>query len=729
MKISVSMITMNEEKNIARALSSCSFADEIVVVDGGSTDGTLDILKANDKVKLVQRPWDNHFGRQRQSSLDKCSGDWVIRLDSDEAFSLIFEKNVRELLSSTSDDIEGYNVRQCNLVGNEKYYSKMSDKFEATPRIWKNTPDIRWERQVHEILTGLKGKVENGEVYVVHYGYLDKKRYWQKGEYYSQLTESGIDRAEQLYYREYDIQPRPLESAVGKHVSEYVSESEMSERGEVALIGPCEDILKWNNFQQVSEQYDLTILVDEKTDMDYSLMDHHVIKLPQNEAGFEGPRGLEFELFDKDIICTEGIASIYTFQAILAKLKFGKKLITVINEPFPVDNEMTDKTGARKEFVIRYVDLFVVLSDSYRNELLQEGVRAEKILIIPQIENESKTIINFTELLDNVFRLTFKGAIAELAEYRNLTERDTLKRIRSVYVQQQQEWGETIGDNLSENKVAEFYSQTDSYLFDLVQFNYENKLYLQWTDDILNFCSGLNKDQKHLEIMDFGGGIGSQIINLSTIRDTKLTYADISGNTFEYAKWRFNNRGLNINLIDATNEDFLGNRMFDMVIALDVVEHLVNPEESVEYLINHIKPDGYFIVNTSFVDNNGEAGWHLNVDKYTDEGFYSLINSLGMETINEGIPRIFRKDTELFRLIASIKSARNENRLEDARKYVESYLELRPVDFKILVQHADLCTRLGDREAALESLNTISMFNPDMPDVSALECMINKVKI
>jgi len=135
MKISVSMITMHEEKNIARALSSCSFADEIVVVDGGSTDGTLDILKANDKVKLVQRPWDNHFGRQRQSSLDKCSGDWVIRLDSDEAFSLIFEKNVRELLSSTSDDIEGYNVRQCNLVENEKYYSKMSDKFEAT-RKW-----------------------------------------------------------------------------------------------------------------------------------------------------------------------------------------------------------------------------------------------------------------------------------------------------------------------------------------------------------------------------------------------------------------------------------------------------------------------------------------------------------------------------------------------------------------------------------------------------------------
>jgi glycosyltransferase involved in cell wall biosynthesis len=49
------MITMNEEMNIARALSSCTFADEIVVVDGGSNDRTIDILNSNDRVKLQMR--------------------------------------------------------------------------------------------------------------------------------------------------------------------------------------------------------------------------------------------------------------------------------------------------------------------------------------------------------------------------------------------------------------------------------------------------------------------------------------------------------------------------------------------------------------------------------------------------------------------------------------------------------------------------------------------------
>jgi glycosyltransferase involved in cell wall biosynthesis/2-polyprenyl-3-methyl-5-hydroxy-6-metoxy-1,4-benzoquinol methylase len=727
MKISVSMITMNEEQNIARALSSCSFADEIVVVDGGSSDRTLNILRANDKVLLIQRPWDNHFGKQRQASLDNCSGDWVIRLDADEAFSMVVEQNIRKLLSSTSDDIAGYKIRQCNLVGNEKYYSRIFDDFEGIPRIWRNTSVVKWERHIHEKLIGLSGTIKLCEVYVVHYGFLDRKRYWLKGEYYSKLPESGFDKAEQLYFREYDIQPRPPESRVAEYVPEYISESELSDQGEVVIISQCMNILKWNNFQQLSDKYNLTICMDEKTDIDYSQVDYHVINLSNNKAGSGELIGLEFELFGKDIICTEGIASTYTYQAILAKLKFGKKVMTVVMERDLLTNEETDDTRAIKGLAVRYVDLFVVFSELSRDALLLEGIPAEKIRIIPQIENESKIITGkFTELLENLFQSTFKGAISELSEYTGLAGKDILKRIRSVYSQQLREWSGAVGDILTRTKVTDFYSDTDSYLFDLVQYNYENTNYIQWTEDILNFCADLNKTQDKLEIIDFGGGIGSQLISLSALKGAELNYADIPGNTFEYAKWRFNKRRLDIKLIDATKEDFLGNRMFDIVIALDVVEHLVDPEESVEYLIRHIKPDGFFIAITSFVDNNGEAGWHLNVDKYTDEGFYTLIKSSGMEMMNEGMPRIFRKDRELSNLVEEVIEATRENRFEDARRYMESYLQLRPVDLNMLVKHAEICSRLGDRSAAQESLNKIRLFKPDMPEALAIADMINK---
>ncbi len=90
-----------------------------MVVDGGSTDDTLKILESHEKVILVQHPWEGHFGKQRQLSLENCSGDWVIRLDADEVFSEEFEKKIRTLLESTASDIVGYKIRQCNLIGNE----------------------------------------------------------------------------------------------------------------------------------------------------------------------------------------------------------------------------------------------------------------------------------------------------------------------------------------------------------------------------------------------------------------------------------------------------------------------------------------------------------------------------------------------------------------------------------------------------------------------------------
>jgi glycosyltransferase involved in cell wall biosynthesis len=81
--LSALIIARNEERCIARAVSSLSFASEIVVVDAFSTDRTVEIARASGAM-VVQRAWTN-FGEQRNFSLAQAKHDWVLVLDADEA--------------------------------------------------------------------------------------------------------------------------------------------------------------------------------------------------------------------------------------------------------------------------------------------------------------------------------------------------------------------------------------------------------------------------------------------------------------------------------------------------------------------------------------------------------------------------------------------------------------------------------------------------------------------
>jgi glycosyltransferase involved in cell wall biosynthesis len=86
LKVSAYIITLNEEQNLERALKSVSFADEIVLVDSGSTDRTVDLAK-NYTDRIYHREW-NGFTQQRNFAIDKCENDWIIPLDADEEITL-----------------------------------------------------------------------------------------------------------------------------------------------------------------------------------------------------------------------------------------------------------------------------------------------------------------------------------------------------------------------------------------------------------------------------------------------------------------------------------------------------------------------------------------------------------------------------------------------------------------------------------------------------------------
>ena len=82
-RLSVAIITLNEERNLPDCLASVAFADEIVVVDGGSHDRTCDIARAAGARVVESLDW-RGFGIQKNRAVEACTGDWVLSIDADE---------------------------------------------------------------------------------------------------------------------------------------------------------------------------------------------------------------------------------------------------------------------------------------------------------------------------------------------------------------------------------------------------------------------------------------------------------------------------------------------------------------------------------------------------------------------------------------------------------------------------------------------------------------------
>ena len=116
MTLSVVLITHNEEANLPRTLDSVmplvrDGQGEIVVVDSGSTDGTLEIARARG-AKVFSESWKG-FAAQKNSAMDKASGDWVLQLDADEAL----EPELTEEMAATvraQPSVNGYWIPRKN---------------------------------------------------------------------------------------------------------------------------------------------------------------------------------------------------------------------------------------------------------------------------------------------------------------------------------------------------------------------------------------------------------------------------------------------------------------------------------------------------------------------------------------------------------------------------------------------------------------------------------------
>jgi len=148
MKISSCIITKNEDENIGRCLESVkNISDEIIVVDTGSTDNTVEIAKSSG-AEVYFYEWDKNFSNAKNHALDKATGDWIIFLDADEYFEINTQKVIKDALKSVhnSKSIKGV---LCKMIHTDGYNGRV---LYETPnlRIFRGNCGIRFEGAIHE---------------------------------------------------------------------------------------------------------------------------------------------------------------------------------------------------------------------------------------------------------------------------------------------------------------------------------------------------------------------------------------------------------------------------------------------------------------------------------------------------------------------------------------------------------------------------------------------------
>ncbi len=121
MKITATIITLNEERNIARAIESLRCADEILIVDSGSVDRTVELAQKLG-ARVLEAGWRGYAG-QKNLATDQAANDWILSLDADEALSESLEAEIWNLKKS-GPEFDGYTVpRLACYLGRWIYHS------------------------------------------------------------------------------------------------------------------------------------------------------------------------------------------------------------------------------------------------------------------------------------------------------------------------------------------------------------------------------------------------------------------------------------------------------------------------------------------------------------------------------------------------------------------------------------------------------------------------------
>jgi glycosyltransferase involved in cell wall biosynthesis len=226
MKLSVALATYNEEENIGRCLKAVKdLADEIVVVDGGSTDKTVKIAKRfGARVIITDNPRIFHINKQK--ALDACQGEWILQLDADEVVTRELAQEIKEALRLSQKKLTARKIspeksrlfqkhqqlveKRDGKAGQDKgeivaFWLPRKNFFmgkylihggvypDGVIRLIKNGKAKFPCKSVHEQIE-IRGRTSWLESSLIHYDSPTFTRYWSRADRYTNLTAERLKK-------------------------------------------------------------------------------------------------------------------------------------------------------------------------------------------------------------------------------------------------------------------------------------------------------------------------------------------------------------------------------------------------------------------------------------------------------------------------------------------------------------------------------------------------------
>jgi glycosyltransferase involved in cell wall biosynthesis len=189
--LSVIVIAKDEEASIARTLRSVAFADEIVVVDSGSTDRTADIAREHGAKVTVTADWPG-FGPQKNRALDLATGSWVLSLDADEWLTEESAAEIRNAIASDNPNVAAYRLpRRSSFCGRFLRHSGWWPDYVV--RLFRRNGGRFSDDVVHErlIVDGALGTLAEP---ILHETFVDLEDLVDKMNHYSTASATQLQR-------------------------------------------------------------------------------------------------------------------------------------------------------------------------------------------------------------------------------------------------------------------------------------------------------------------------------------------------------------------------------------------------------------------------------------------------------------------------------------------------------------------------------------------------------